>query len=282
MEGTWAVVTGASWGIGNGFAVELARRKLNVVLMARSKDRLEEVSKDLESRFGVQTKVVVVDFSNRDSSMYEAIQQLLEPLHVTVLVNNVGVATDFYKYFTDHTVQEIDSINHVNITPLAHMTRIMLPGMKKRNFGKIINVSSASGLQQHHQALPLFPVYAATKAYDLKFSQTIRAECWGTDVEVLCITPFFVTSKMSRIRKANLFVCSEFTLANATLNKLGYNLGRLQPYWFHSVQECALGIMDSSVFGRFLIRMMSERSRNKNQELIAQKLQKDQQFKKTK
>jgi 17beta-estradiol 17-dehydrogenase / very-long-chain 3-oxoacyl-CoA reductase len=236
MKGSWCVITGSSYGIGFGFAKQLAKRGLNVVLMARTRDRLEDIAKDLEKKYGIQTKVIVVDFASREPKLYIEIERQLQDLNISILVNNVGIMSNHLKYFHEHTKEEMDEISHLNIHPLNHMTRIILPMMRKRKFGKIIIVSSASGLQ-HLSFMSMFSVYGATKAYNLRLASILRDECFSENIEILCITPFFVTSKITKIKKANLWVCSEDTLAKSTLDKLGYNFGVTNPYWFHSLQE---------------------------------------------
>jgi len=236
-RGKWAVVTGASFGIGYGFAVELAKRGMNVALLARSADKLKDIATELETKYKIKTKVVVVDFSSRDVAIYEQIEKQLEGLEVTMLVNNVGINTYYPKFFHEHTVEEMDNIVHVNINSANHMTRMLLPQMRSRKFGTIINLSSASALEG--QPTPLFPIYAATKAYNQKFSTSLSHELERDGIEVLSINPYFVTSKMSRMRRTNILLCSETTLANETLNKLGFNMRSVIPWVNHYIQFIA-------------------------------------------
>lgn len=90
------VVTGSTWGIGYGFARELAKRKLNIVLIARTQARLEEVAREIEKEFGVKTLVIEADFaaSNSFEIVYNKIGDAIQNLDVAVLVNNVGIAPD--------------------------------------------------------------------------------------------------------------------------------------------------------------------------------------------
>jgi len=227
-------VTGATWGIGYGFSVQLAKRGMNVVLVARNEEKLKEVAEELKSKYGVETKTIVVDFNSADPSIYKKVEDELQGLTVTLLVNNVGINTRYPKFFHEHTTQEMDDMVHVNIDAPNHMTHIILPQMRQRKFGTIINLSSASALDG--QSPVLFPVYAATKAYNMRFSRALSEEVARDGVEVLCINPYFVTSKMSRTRNTNPIVCSEETLAIETLNKLGYGMKQVIPWINHRMQ----------------------------------------------
>jgi len=131
------------------------------------------------------------------------------------------------------TVEEMDNMVQVNINVANHMTMLILPQMRTRKFGTIINVSSASA---YLLPTPLFSVYAATKAYNQKFSMTLAEELQNENIEVLATTPYFVTSKMSRMRNGTLSVCTEKTHAEEVLNKLGYNMHTTIPWFNHYIQ----------------------------------------------
>jgi len=233
-RGNWAVVTGASWGIGYGFAISLAKRGMNVVLLARSEQRLKEVAEEIESKYKVKTKVVIVDFGSKEKDIYKKIEEELIDLNVTMLINNVGINTQYPKFFLEIDDEEIDNLVHVNINSLNRMTKLILPKMKEKKFGTIINVSSASANME--QPTPLFNVYAGTKSYIQKFSMSLAEEYSRDGIEVLAVTPYFVTSKMTRQRNASLLVCSEHTHAEQSLNKLGYNMKTVIPWFNHYLQ----------------------------------------------
>jgi len=233
-KGNWAVVTGASWGIGYGFSLSLAKRGMNIALLARSGERLKEVALEIENTYKVKTKVVVVDFESRDLSIYKAVEEELKDLKITLLVNNVGINTSYPKLFEETSLEEIDNITHININAANHMTNLLLPQMKERKFGTIINVSSASAHVK--QPTPLFAVYSGTKAYNQKFSMSLAEEVKKDGIEVLAVTPYFVTSKMSRSRKGSLMICTEKTHAEEALNKLGYNMQTVIPWFNHYLQ----------------------------------------------
>eukprot|EP01119_Soliformovum_irregulare_P022616 TRINITY_DN7787_c0_g1_i1.p1 TRINITY_DN7787_c0_g1~~TRINITY_DN7787_c0_g1_i1.p1 ORF type:complete len:238 (-),score=68.62 TRINITY_DN7787_c0_g1_i1:45-758(-) len=202
-------------------------------MIARSEDRLNEFAQELESKYKIQTKRVVVNFSSRDDSIYKNVEAAIEGIDVGILVNNVGINTRYPKFFLEQT-SEMDDIVHVNIDAPNKMTALILPRMVAKKFGAIINLSSASCLEG--QDTPLFSVYAATKAYNKRFSESLAYEYAKDGIEVLCAVPYFVASKMSRSRKGSLLVQTETHFARNTLDKLGYNYKTIIPWWNHFIQ----------------------------------------------
>ena len=162
--GSWAIVTGATDGIGKGYAKEFARKKINVILVSRTQSKLEEVAKELESKYKVETKIVAVDFSKPDevAKGYAAIQSLVDQLEVGILVNNVGVSYPYAMYLHEMDDELVQSIISVNIDPLTRLTKMVIPGMVKRKRGAIVNIGS--GAASVIPSDPLYSVYAGTKA----------------------------------------------------------------------------------------------------------------------
>ncbi|KAK1789798.1 hypothetical protein P4O66_015675, partial [Electrophorus voltai] len=158
--GKWAVVTGATDGIGKSYAEELAQRGFSMILISRSQEKLNDVAQSLESLYNVATKTVAVDFSQVD--IYPKIEAALAGLEIGVLVNNVGISYPYPEFFLH--IPDLDNfINtmiNVNITSVCQMTRLVLPRMESRAKGVVLNISSASGMYP----VPLLTVYSATKA----------------------------------------------------------------------------------------------------------------------
>jgi len=252
LSGSWAVVTGASYGIGYGFAVELAKRRLNLVMIARSKDKMLDIVTDLEKKYKIQTKVIEFDFSSTDLTKYSILEEELKGLQISILVNNVGITTSYPKWFHEMDAQEMQNIAHVNCQSINQMTRIILPSMRERKYGKIIMVSSIGG-EWITRPSPLMSIYAATKAYGAKLGQALFDEFEDDGIEVLSVVPFFVRSKMSKMR-ANFFVCTEPQFASYTLDKLGHNLLCLNPYIVHSIQRLFVNLL--SIQPEFVLKFV--------------------------
>lgn len=178
-----ALITGASSGIGETFARELAARNTNLVLVARSQDKLNQLAQQLQEQFQVQTDVIVQDLTETRAgkTVYEAIAQ--KELTIDLLINNAGFGD--YGPFVERDLQKQLQMIHLNVTTLVELTHLFLPGMKQRGSGGIINVASIAA----YQPLPYMSIYAATKAFVLHFSEALWAENKGSGVEILALCP---------------------------------------------------------------------------------------------
>ncbi|XP_077985884.1 very-long-chain 3-oxoacyl-CoA reductase-B-like [Glandiceps talaboti] len=195
--GPWAAVTGSTDGIGKAYAEELAKRGLNIVLLSRSRDKLENVAKEIETKYSVKTKIVVVDFTG-GAEIYDVITKTLEGLQIGVLVNNVGMAMPYPEYFIDipNVDKFVSDIINVNVLAVTMMTRILLPQMAQRKKGLVINVASGSG----KTPTPLLNVYSATKAYMDFFTRALNVEYSDKGIIIQSVLPFFVSTKMSSMK----------------------------------------------------------------------------------
>lgn len=217
MTTSWAVVTGASGGLGEGFARELARQGANIVLVARNEGKLQAVARSLREDHGVETEVKAVDLADRDERT--ALVDSLRSREVHTLVNNAGVGSlgPFASFTKERVLKEVE-LNVVALTELSHM---VAPGMLERDRGAIINVASTAAFQP----IPDMAVYAATKSYVLSLSCALWGEYRKTGVRVVCIAPgptdtsFFDNAGddtvMSRRRTVEQVVTSTFAALRA-------------------------------------------------------------------
>ncbi|NWV14950.1 DHB12 reductase, partial [Ptilonorhynchus violaceus] len=212
------VVTGATDGIGKAYAEELARRGMKVVLISRSKEKLDQVSTEIMEKYKVETKVIVADFGEREN-IYIRIQAGLEGLEIGVLVNNVGMSYAYPEYFIDVPELEktINKMININIMSVCEMTRFVLPGMLERSKGIILNISSATGMYP----TPLLTLYSATKAFVDFFSRGLHAEYKSKGIIVQSVLPYYVATKMSKIRKPTFDKPSPETYVRAALGTVG-------------------------------------------------------------
>jgi uncharacterized protein len=178
-----ALITGASGGIGLEFARIFAQSKYNLVLVARSTDKLRQLADELTRTHGIAVKILTADLSKSiaPDEIYRALQS--ENIEVDILINNAGFALSGEFTKTD-LATELDMIQ-VNITALTHLTKLFLRDMVRRNSGKILNVASTAGFQPG----PLFSVYFASKAYVIMFSEALANEVHGTGVTVSVLCP---------------------------------------------------------------------------------------------
>lgn len=177
---TVALVTGASAGLGVEFAIQLAARGHDLVLVARSGDRMELLAGRLRREYGARVDVVVQDLAKPDAGT-EVVRRLRSPIHT--LVNNAG-------FGTAGRFEEIpEGRDHeqllVNVVSLVDLTRALVPGMLEAGSGAVVNVGSTAGFQPS----PYFATYSAGKTFVLNFSLALRAEYRNRGIKVLALCP---------------------------------------------------------------------------------------------
>ncbi|XP_072936700.1 inactive hydroxysteroid dehydrogenase-like protein 1 [Epargyreus clarus] len=232
--GPWAVITGSTDGIGKQYAMELAQRGINLVLVSRNPEKLRNVAGEIEKLHGVKTKIIVADFS-KGTEVYQTIEEELGDIPVGILVNNVGVQYEYPMPLCELPTTKAWELINVNVVAVTSMTRMLLPRMVERGRGAIVNVSSGSELQP----LPLMAVYAASKVYVRNFTFAIRDEYSSKGIHVQHLSPLFVSTKMNtfsqRLLDGNLLVPDAVTYAQhavATLGRVHTTTG----YWMHGIQ----------------------------------------------
>jgi short-subunit dehydrogenase len=176
------LLTGASSGIGYELAKLFARDHHNLVLVARSPDKLAQVATELQAN-GVTVKTVALDLAQPPAPKFLFDQLQREGIAIDILVNNAGFGA--FGEFAQMPEEEIRGQIDLNITALTTLTRLFLPPMVQRCSGRIMNVASTAGFQPG----PLMAVYYATKAYVISFSEAIANELHATGVTVTCFCP---------------------------------------------------------------------------------------------
>lgn len=178
-----ALITGASGGLGEEFARIHASKGDNLVLAARSKEKMEALKAELEKQYGISVYVLALDLSEPSAPkrIFDELQN--QKIHIDYLINNAGFG-DYGLFHKSKWEKQLQMIN-LNITSLVYLTRLFLPEMIKQRYGKILNIASTGAFQP----IPTFSVYAATKAFVLSFSEAIANETKGTGVTVTTLCP---------------------------------------------------------------------------------------------
>ncbi|BAL23418.1 SDR family oxidoreductase [Azoarcus sp. KH32C] len=183
MRGAWALVTGASSGIGKEFCTQLAGKGLNLVLVARREDRLQTLAARLEQDFGIRTLVIVQDLGAADAATLVAGRVASAGIRVRLLVNNAAFGR--WGRFEDTPQAIYRDMLAANTTALVELTHALLPDLAAGAPSAIINVASAAA----YQPVPYMAVYAATKAFVLSFSQALYGEWCERGVLVQTLIP---------------------------------------------------------------------------------------------
>lgn len=215
-QGKWAVVTGSTDGLGKAFAEALAAKGLDIVLVSRSLEKLENVSTEIKAAYGVSTKIVEADLTE-GQPVYAKIAKAIEELEVGVLINNAGTSYDHPEMFTSISEELIARILQLNVAGTTGVTRAVLPGMMERKKGVVINISSTSAAIPS----PYLSVYAASKAFVDKLSADLAAEAAPRGVTVQCVLPGPVATKMSKIKKATWMAPTPEKFVEACLKTVG-------------------------------------------------------------
>lgn len=238
--GSWAVVTGSTDGIGKQYALQLAKRGINVVLISRNHHKLQAVASEIEKSYSVKTKVIVADFSE-GAKVYSHIAEELKDIPIGILVNNVGCNYDYPMPLCEVPESKAWELINVNVGAVTMMSRTLLPAMVSRRRGAIVNVSSGS----ENQPLPLMTVYAATKSYINSFTAAIREEYSNKGIYVQHLSPYFVSTKINNfsetVMNGNLLVPDVDTYARHAVGTLG-RVSRTTGYWVHGLQCFAVKI----------------------------------------
>ncbi|MGJ8726013.1 MAG: SDR family NAD(P)-dependent oxidoreductase [Roseibacillus sp.] len=262
-----ALVTGASAGLGEEFATQLASRLSRLILVARREERLEEVATNLRAKFDVEVLVLTADVgesSERERLHHEVTKKGWE---VDVLVNNAGLG-DYGEFQTSDWPRN-EAMLRVNCEALTHLCHLFLPSMIAREGGAFVNVSSLASTLP----IPDFAVYAATKAYVSSFSEALRMEVRDLGVEVLAVCPGPVQTEFGGIAareeggpgmpggRKNFYVSKQQVVAES-LAALEAGRATVYPGW-----KVALAAAGISLLPMVAIRLMMS-SRPRRQKLL--------------
>ena len=182
-RGKWALVTGASAGIGRALAQQLAAGGANLVLTARRRERLEQLAADLRSKHGVQVEVFAADLARPTApdELFTFTQR--KGIGIELLVNNAGFGA-YGEFFKIELARQLAMVQ-VNVAAVIHLTRLYLPPMIERHRGDILVVASTAGFQ----GVPYITTYAATKAFDLLFAEALAEEVRRYGIRVCALCP---------------------------------------------------------------------------------------------
>jgi short-subunit dehydrogenase len=201
---SWALVTGATSGIGESFTRLLASHKYNIVLVARDLPRLQEGAKGLEEKFGVKTHLIQADLAT-DEGCRKVEGYILEN-QIDVLINNAGFGTN--KSFTMSTIEIEQQLLDVLVRTPMRLMHVALPLMKGRNKGVIINVSSVAGYIAGG-------TYSASKSYLTVLSESLHTELAATGVKISALCPGFTRTEFHQRGKMSMKGLPEFLWLDA-------------------------------------------------------------------
>jgi len=230
--GEWAVITGATDGIGKAYAMQLARAGMNVLIISRTEAKLKAVKEEIDTKTNksVEVKIAVCDYSKFDNDAKAAVAKSMLGLDIGVLINNVGVSYRYPQYFHEITDAEVTALIEMNVNSTTWMTRLVVDGMVERKRGAIVNISSGSAMY----TMPLLAEYSAAKSFIQKFSLALNAEYASYGISVQCQIPFYVATKLAKLRKSFTVPTSD-QFAKMGMNFIGQAEPIASPYWVHGI-----------------------------------------------
>ena len=192
-QGKWALITGASAGIGMALARELAAGGTHLVLTARRKDRLEDLAEELSAKHGIRAMVCVADLAQPLGPQEIFSFTEAKSVVVDLLINNAGFGAygEFHKTRLDRLIE----MTQVNVTAVVQLTHLFLPGMIARRSGDIMIVASTAAFQ----AVPYITIYAATKVFDLHFAEGLAEEVRRYGIHVCALCPGSTETEFSQV-----------------------------------------------------------------------------------
>jgi len=240
----YAMVTGASDGIGKAIAVELAKKGFNLIIHGRNADKLNAVKHEI---FGINESLEVVTIAHDGSMDNELNVSAICSLPITVLVNNVGMGP--IKEFRWLSKLEIETTINLNVLFPTHLTNALMPYIS--NPALILNVSSYAGLYPP----PYLAVYAGTKAYNNAFSNSLSVEL--DNVESLSLITGSVHTGSNRKPVSFLRPTSE-VYAKRVLSIVGCGRKSVMPYWPHAIQTYLLSFLPEALGNKAIKNAMKE------------------------
>lgn len=265
-EDRWAIITGASDGIGKAFAEQLAQFGFKrLILVSRTASKLQDLAKELEAQYrGLKCKIIACDLSNFDVA---EIEKQITGFRISLLINNVGVNTELFKPLHETAWNDVDQMVKVNVVAMLKLTHSIVGRMVASGGGLIINLSSFTGVHP----VPLMAVYSSTKAFVNAFSDALHWEYAEKKVRVVSITPYFVVSAMTGIKRATMMVPAARKLASDALLKIG-NVGVVfSPYFLHDVMEKVMGLLPRPLVAKMMMRNMEKTTRHLERKIQAKK-----------
>ena len=254
----YTLITGASSGIGEAFARRLAAEKHNLVLVARSEEKLRKLCEELSSNHGVDCRHFAVDLLEyeADLALFEETEK--NGLEIDWLINNAGFGSsgDFAKLDLERELEIID----LNISALVALTHRYLQRMRERKSGTIINVSSAAGFQP----IPFMATYAASKAFVSSFSEAIAEENRPFGIQILALCPgstktnFFEASNIERPIQVKGQQTVEDVVETA-MKAVAKNKTKVVSGWANYIGSIAGTLVPNSISGRVMAKALRPR-----------------------
>lgn len=221
--GQWAVISGATDGIGQAMARELAQRGMSILVVARNEEKLAATKAMLEQVPNVgQVETVKIDLADPSAENFARARAQIDPDNrdIGLLINNAGSFPDRYARYNRFDMSEIASLVNLNVLATLHLTRMIMPGMLTRCKGMVVNVSSVLG----STPAPFFNVYGCTKSFVDSFTRQLQMEYKSHPIDIVLLQPGQVATKLlratSKMSRSSFMIPTPEAYAKSSLNAL--------------------------------------------------------------
>jgi 17beta-estradiol 17-dehydrogenase / very-long-chain 3-oxoacyl-CoA reductase len=229
-ENSWVLVTGATDGLGKVFCEEFAREGFNIILVSRTLEKLEKVSKEIENKFSVKTHYIQFDFLNTDIQKYkDTFEEVTKKYDLSILVNNIGLLE--VGFMKNVEMQSCHNMAVANIIPQTVMTKLFCKYMSSRtDRSAVIDISSFSSLIPFTR----YAIYGATKTFNLYLSRALAEEYESFNIDFMGVKPSYIATPMTGMKNDYITVLSPEQVVYGTLNDLGYEKETCG-HWIHKI-----------------------------------------------
>jgi 17beta-estradiol 17-dehydrogenase / very-long-chain 3-oxoacyl-CoA reductase len=247
---SWAVVTGATSGIGRGCALALAEQGFNVVLVARTTKDLEDLAGELQARYGISTMYFSMDAAQCSEPLVNDLIKQLDDKSIAILVNSVGILNERPLFVDEMEFSLAQRIIQVNCSFTVLLTSKVIPLIRlhaSQNScrGAILNVGSLTS----SSPFAMNATYAATKSFNAQWSRCLAAELHPEPIDVLCVRPGLTASRMSGLLKPGGIVADADDFAKRALGVLGLGVNDILPYPPHAFLDWLATVVPETVQG---------------------------------
>jgi hypothetical protein len=217
---SYALITGASGGIGLAMATELAKRKINLLLVARSEDKLKSISDNLSTQHKIKVLYLSVDLSVKEGAEKVVDWVTKNSFPVNILINNAGYGV--WGTIENTPLDKLRNMMNLNMNAVVDLSYLMLPILKKETTSYILNIASTAA----YQAVPTLTTYAATKSFVVLFTRGLRKELTKSNISVTCLSPGTTSTDFIDRAGMNSAIkekAEKFTMSAEAVAKIGLN-----------------------------------------------------------
>jgi 17beta-estradiol 17-dehydrogenase / very-long-chain 3-oxoacyl-CoA reductase len=265
----WALVTGASDGIGLGFVQELSSQRFNVILHGRNEEKLKRTIATLKTQHPEHEFKLFIHDAEKELTQ-EILSHLVDSLkdiHLTVLINNVGGSGSVkpaWQTFLARSVEDIDKYINMNVRFPTQLTRALLPLLIKNKPSLIMNLSSFAASVPS----PYASVYSGSKAFNLAWGASLKAEMRAEKIDIDILGIVIAKAQSATVQQeTSFFVPSAREMARKALEEAGCGKKWVTPVWGHALQQWFLSILPGGVLERIVIMAASvEKTRSEKNE----------------